>query len=209
MLDCELSDGGASDPLALNCATEGGNMAELSWFKKLLGLGRHRSAESATPEREPIPPRPPEWQRTIDDLFEEVSAGTRKRIGPIEGEWARDYERSLLKEGIRFPKKGDIYESTSNQCMTYLTAWAAPFTGGGEGEVLKGDRIRVEEDPLGDRPIGCYAVPVEYDTLERRMVPESVRESSNYTGFYFFIKTSSLAQRFTLIKSEGLVNDDV
>lgn len=52
-------------------------------------------------------PAPPGWNKTIQDLFDEAKT-TRSTVGPPEVEWARDYERSLIPAGTRFPKKGDV-----------------------------------------------------------------------------------------------------
>ena len=59
-------------------------------------------------------------------------------VGPPEVDWARDYERSLIPAGTRFPKKGDVYEATRDVEVSYLTSWSAPFTGGGLGAQERG-----------------------------------------------------------------------
>jgi len=38
-----------------------------------------------------------------------------------------------------------------------MTAWAAPFTGGGQGTLLKGERIWIPEEE--EKCIGTYARP--------------------------------------------------
>jgi hypothetical protein len=83
------------------------------------------------------PPAPPGWNKTIQDLFDE-SKRTKSAVGPPEVEWARDYERSLIPAGMRFPKKGDVFEATRDVEVSYLTSWSAPFTGGGSGRLKKG-----------------------------------------------------------------------
>ncbi len=41
-------------------------------------------------------PAPRGWNKTIDDLFEEMKQGKRlMMVGGDECDWARDYERSL------------------------------------------------------------------------------------------------------------------
>src|SRR6266480_3217633 len=86
-------------------------------------------------------PRPPDWNLTIDDLIAEMKAGKRGSVGQPELDWAREYERSLIPEGIRFPQKGDVYESLKDQTVSYLIAWHGPFTTGGEAPLLKGERV--------------------------------------------------------------------
>ena len=113
------------------------------------------------PRASALTKRPADWNMTIDDLFAEMIAGKRKSVGNPEIEWAREYEKSLIPEGSRFPKNGDVYESKANQTVHYMTAWSAPFTGGGEATLLKGERIWIDNDPNDDGPIGTYALPIE------------------------------------------------
>lgn len=148
-----------------------------------------------------IPERPSDWKLTLDDLFAEMKAGKRKSVGNPEAEWARQYEQSLIPEGTRFPCRGDLYESKCDQHIEYMTAWAAPFTGGGSAVLLKGERIWLENDPRDDKPLGTYALPVEYDKLEMRMVPQNERDNPKYGGFYFYLKTIDLKENFALIQT--------
>jgi len=146
------------------------------------------------------PECPVDWNRTIDDLFSEMKAGKRKHVGQPEIEWAREYEKRIIPEGTRFPKKGDVYESKTDKTVHYMTAWSAPFTGGGEATLLKGERIWIDNDPNEERPIGTYALPIEYDELEKRMVPLADRQAPKYGGFYFHFKTVDLNTNFTLVQ---------
>lgn len=145
--------------------------------------------------------RPPDWNLTLDDLIEEMKAGKRKSIEQPELDWAREYERSLIPEDIRFPRKGDVYESVKDQIVTYLTAWCAPFTGSGEAILLKGERVWINSDATDEKPIGAYALPVEREKLEERMVTREDRENPKYGGFYFFFKTVVLNENFKLVQT--------
>ena len=102
---------------------------------------------------------------------------------------------------LKRPKKGDLYESKCDQTVQFMTAWSAPFTGGGEAMLFKRERIWVENDPLGERPLGTYALPVEYERLEERMVPLEDRENPRFGGFYFYLKTLDLNTHFMLIQT--------
>ncbi len=146
-----------------------------------------------------IPPMPPNWNKTISDLMDEFRKGKSIGIGSPEIDWAREYERRLLPKDIRFPKQGDIYEAIEDMKVSYLTAWAAPFTGGGEGELKKGEKIIVKHLPGEEQPIGVYAEAVDYKVLEERMVPIADRKEPKYGGFYFSFKTLVLNQKFKLI----------
>ncbi len=145
---------------------------------------------------------PPGWNKTIRDLTEEMRRGERSSVGQPESQWAWEYTRSLIPADMRFPRKGDVYEALADMHVRHMTAWKAPFTGGGEGDVLKGDRFLVDHAPSEPDPIGVYVVAVEYDGLERRMVPKSDREHPKYNGFYFSFTTVELNQEFRLVHEE-------
>lgn len=167
----------------------------MNWIKRLFCKQISRPSGDIKPER------PVDWHLTLDDLFAEMKAGKRKSVGNPELEWAREYERSLIPAGTRFPKKGDVYESKIDQAVDYMTAWSAPFTGGGEATLFKGERIWIDNDPNGERPLGTYALPIEYGKLEKRMVPPEDREQPKYGGFYFYFKTVDLNGNFTLVQT--------
>jgi hypothetical protein len=148
---------------------------------------------------DPVPPRPTDWNKTIDDLMQEMTAGLRKEIRQRELDWAREYSRSLIPDGLRYPRKGDLYESLVDQPICYMTAWSAPYTGGGDSTILAGERVWIDNEPSEEKPIGVYAMPIEYDKLETRMVPAEDREAGNYNGFYLFIDTKVLLEKFRLL----------
>ena len=147
------------------------------------------------------PPAPPGWNLTISDLSNEVKAGKRNFIGQPEIEWARNYERGLIPIGTRYPRKGDVYEALSDMNVHYMTAWAAPFTGGGEGSLKMGEQVFLDHEPLESNPIGFYAVAVDYDAIERRMVPSIERSNEKYGGFYFAFKTVDIGSKLRLVKT--------
>jgi hypothetical protein len=147
------------------------------------------------------PPAPPGWNKTISDLVDEVRAGNRGSVGSPEVDWARDYERSLIPAGTRFPKKGDVYEATIDLQVSYLTSWSAPFTGGGTGLLKRGEQVIVENDLL-TRPISAYAKPINYARVEADMIPESDRANNKYAGFYLSLRTIDLGRNFKLVHEE-------
>lgn len=119
-----------------------------------------------------------------------------------EVDWARDFERSQIPADMRFPRKGDVYEALENMTVHYMTSWAAPVTGGGEGILKKGDRVVVDSDPVDARAISTYASAVDYDAVEERIVPTSDRSAPKYSGFYFAFKTVDLNRKFRLVHQE-------
>lgn len=167
----------------------------MKWIKCLFRKHSTRQAVVIPPER------PADWTLTLDDLFAEVKAGKRKSVGSPEVDWAREYELDLLPEGVRFPQKGDLYESKQDQTVAYMTAWAAPVTGGGEALLRKGERIRVHDVPRYEKSLGTYAVAAEYEELEQRMIPREVREDPRYGGFYFYFGTVDLNRDFKLVQT--------
>lgn len=145
-----------------------------------------------------VPP-PPGWNKTLDDLFDEARRGERGPIGRPETDWAIAYERGLLPPDVRFPRKGDVYEATLDVPVEYLTAWRAPRTESGQGVLVKGDRVRIDHEPASPEPVGVYAMPVDYEVLEARMVPAAIRAQSRYEGFCFFLSTDDLNRKFRLV----------
>lgn len=154
------------------------------------------------PDRPAETPAPPGWNKTLDDLFEEARRGERGPIGRPETDWAMEYERSLLPPDVRYPRKGDVFEATADTPVEYLTAWRAPRTESGQGVLLKGERVWIEHEPSGPEPVGVYAAPVDYELLETRIVPASVRAQSKYAGFYLFLSTDELNRMFRLVEDE-------
>lgn len=144
-------------------------------------------------------PRPHDWNLAIDDLVEEMKAGKRRSIEELR--WAREYEQSLIPEGIRFPQKGDVYESLKDQTVSYLIGWRGPFTTGGESTLLKGERVWINSNATDEKPIGTYALPIEREKLEERMVPSEDRGDPKCGGFYFFLKTVELNENFKLVET--------
>lgn len=167
----------------------------MNFLKKIFGLNKTK-AEIQKPVS-----RPENWNRTIADLMQEMKDGKRQEVGQPELDWAREYERSLIPKDHRYPKEGDLYESKFDQEIEFMTAWSAPFTGGGKGILYKGEQVWINSEPNEDKPIGSYALPVKYSELEIRMVSEKDRNTPNYGNFYFHFDTTSLNENFNLVQT--------
>lgn len=167
----------------------------MNLIQRLFGRNRQKRLRPQPQER------PSAWNLTISDLMDEMKAGKRTSIGQPETDWARAYELSLIPKGSRFPRQGDVYESLLDQTVGYLTAWSAPFTGSGVALLPKGERVWIDGDPRDETPLGTYALPVEYDKLQERMVPREEREDSRYGGFYFYFTTVDLNEKFALVET--------
>lgn len=163
------------------------------WLRKIF---RTKTVDKIRPTDRP--PRPADWTLTIDDLMREMKEGKRKIVEQPYIDWAREYEISVIPKSYRFPKTGDLYESLIDQDIDFMTAWAAPFTGGGTGKILKGEKVWVPEQ-TDEKCTGTYADPVDYSRLEQRMVSQADRSADKYGGFYFFIKTVDLNEKFRLV----------
>lgn len=149
-----------------------------------------------------MPASPAGWNKTLSDLMDEVKRGQRLFVGSPEADWAREYEREQIPIGMRFPRKGDIYEALQDMTVHYMTAWAAPVTGGRDGVLKQGERVLVDQPATDPKPIGTYAKAVDYAALEERMVPASDRNAPRYGGFYFYFKTVELNQKFRLVHED-------
>jgi hypothetical protein len=150
----------------------------------------------------PIPPAPPGWNKTVEDLVAEAQRGERKSVGSPEVDWARTYARSLIPEGTRMPKKGDVYEVIADVEVTYLTHWAAPFTGGGKGVLRAGEQVRVTDHQYDPKPIVFSAQPVNRADVEQRFVPLNERSNPKYSGFSLSMKTIDLHKTLKLIHED-------
>lgn len=174
------------------------------WLRRLLGHPSptpDNALAAAAARRAALPPRPADWTLTIDALMAEMKAGRRWQASAVELAWARDYERSQLPPGLRYPRAGDVYAAREAMEIEFMTAWAAPFTGGGKGWLAAGDRLVVKSNPGEEQPLGAYVEAVDYARLEQRMVPAAERTAAKYGGFYFWIRSEELNTRFTLVAS--------
>jgi hypothetical protein len=142
---------------------------------------------------------PPGWNKTLSVLIAELTE-SRRPIGPPETEWARAYERSLLRPWARFPVDGEVYETLEDTPIKFLTHWRAPFTDGGEGTLPKGTQVRVKIPDWIREPIGVSADPLDVPRIERLLVSEDDRKNAKYGGFSLSISTAELNRRFRLVE---------
>jgi hypothetical protein len=101
--------------------------------------------------------------------------------------------------GLHYPQAGEVYEAVSDYPVRYMTAWHVPYTGGGDGTLLTGERIRVAKTSEPE-PLSVYAEPLRYDQLQR-MIPVAIRVHPNYSNYYLWIPTLDLNRRFRLIET--------
>jgi hypothetical protein len=83
--------------------------------------------------------------------------------------------------------------------VTCLTSWAAPFTGGYQRILPRGEIVRIANDPP-TAATAVYAYPQAYRRLHRQMVPLGDRlQFWVYRGYHLCIELSRVATDFELI----------
>ena len=147
--------------------------------------------------------RPPGWNKTLADLFDEMERGERLFATDEEREWAVDYERSLLPPGTAFPRGGQVWEALDDCDVQVEYIFAAPGGGGGEGRLAKGERVRIMEGGVDAAPIVVCFLPLRYDALHERHVPEDVRGSPRYTNYSLAVTTAYFNAHFAPV-GDGL-----
>lgn len=143
--------------------------------------------------------RPTDWKKTATDLYNEMHSGKRSFIPQNELDWAEDYQRSLIPSKYRFPKKGYVYEALEDIDVELQIWYRAPGSGAEDGKLFKGEKIWIYYDP-GEKEIEPCAHPIEYEKLEERLVSNEFKELSFYAGYSIAIRTTTLNEKFKLIK---------
>lgn len=146
---------------------------------------------------------PPGWNKTVADLHGEMDLGLRDSVSPEEYQWAEEYERSLLPPDVHYPREGEVYECAETALFTYMTQWAAPYSGGGKGLLRAGERVVISETGLELETLGVFARPVDYEAIEKRTVPENERTANKYWRFAFVLRTIELHTKFRLVAHDG------
>jgi hypothetical protein len=137
---------------------------------------------------------PPGWNKTTSEL-----AASKPFPTPLEWEWAQVYELMGLRKWARFPRDGEVYEALENLLIEYLIQWDAPVSSGDTGLITRGTQVRVSVMPEDQEPLSVYADPLEYDRVERELIPEGTRATTKYAGFYLSIRTEDLNRFFRRI----------
>ncbi len=136
--------------------------------------------------------------KTFDQLFNEMKKGRRQSIAQNEIEKARKLEIALLPKSIHFPVDGEIYEAIADSGVSYLTHHMAPYTGGGDAVLEKGTRIIIR-NPGAMRSSAVNAHPVNYDDIEKKIIPADIKENPNYGGYSISVRIKTLHKHFKRI----------
>ena len=145
-------------------------------------------------------PAPAGWNKTIDDLIEEMRQGKRLIISGDEGDWARDYERSLLPRATVFPRGGQTWEAIDNCEVSVEYIFAAPAGFGGSATFPSGERVTIMSGGIVPEPIAVNFLPLRYEELHEHFVPLDVRSIPRYTNYALNTKTSYFNEHFRLIE---------
>jgi len=142
---------------------------------------------------------PDGWNVRLDELKPSDHGDGRLSITGEESTWARELELRELRTWARFPQKGEVYEALEETPVDFLVHWRAPMTSGGSGVVPRGTRVRI--DDTNPESVAAGALPLDYESIERRLVSEQDRESPKYGGYSLSLRTSLLNRAFRLVEA--------
>jgi O-acetyl-ADP-ribose deacetylase (regulator of RNase III) len=137
----------------------------------------------------------------LSGLFSLFGCGMNKRDSGSKKTFdnARKRLKALLPIRLFYPKGGEVFEAVQDVQISYLIHFMAPYTGGGNAKLFKGERIIVSK-PNKDKALGYYCYPINADDIENRMIPYSDQNSPPYDGFSLFIDIKSLNKEFKRIE---------
>ena len=145
-------------------------------------------------------PRPEDWKKTVADLFEEMRQGKRLGATAEEGDWARDYEKSLLPADAIFPKEGQVWEAVSECEVDFEVFFCAP--GGGPAGTFRlagGERVRIGS-LTNTEGLFVHFVPLRYEQLQDVIVAPQVRANPRYSDYALGAKTGYFNAHFRLVE---------
>ncbi len=147
--------------------------------------------------------KPEEWNKTFDDLYQEMREGKRDKIEQYERNWIYQNERSKILPGYRYPKKGDLYESKSDQKIEIITDFSMRYIGSGLGfvTILKGERIWIDEEPAKRKPLSVFARPYNYWEFQKNNIPDEMERLKLFGNiFYLSVETRILNESYVLVE---------
>ena len=159
---------------------------------KALAVSTVSLTKSKPPYAPYLPSFFPKWDSTIDGLQDGL-------------QWAQAVERTRLPSDLRFPKTGEIWQTLCDcqvefrvrinirwapEAQKLLNEFRSMLLYASEGRLILGGNALL---PRGEkicvlpadnsRPLHVTFRPVHYQDLEKRIVPEKLRESPGYQGF--------------------------
>jgi len=102
-------------------------------------------------------------------------------------------------EQLFYPTGSEVFEALEDIEISFMTHFMAPFTGGDNALLLKGERIVVNQ-PNRSKPTSYYCYPINDEQVENRIVSDSDRDDPRYNGYSLFISTKSLNTDFKQVE---------
>ena len=96
-------------------------------------------------------------------------------------------------------RKGDRFQALQDVDVLVMTQWHAPYTGGDDGVVPKGEVLEVISDALPEAA-GVGLKPVRYQELHATLVDEADRLAEGYAGYYLVVLFDVLDKEFSRVK---------
>lgn len=97
------------------------------------------------------------------------------------------------------PHQGDRLTVAEDVPALGVTQWRAPFTGGFECVVPAGTVLLVLGAQAEAEAFPCR--PEDYERLEQLLVPEEVRTSEKYDGYYLLFKKRDIGSTLQTIST--------
>lgn len=132
-------------------------------------------------------------------MLEEMSNGKRLNINKRELSNATKLERSLYPKNVLIPKQGDVFETTAEVEVTYLTHHFAPYTGGEKAILPEGVQV-ICSKPNSDKPLSISAKAKDYNKVEKLLIPEEDRNEPTYDSYSLSIDTKLFEKSFKMIE---------
>ncbi len=104
--------------------------------------------------------------------------------------------------------RGQRYRAKVDVVVTCMTSWAAPYTGGDERVLPRGEIVTIANDPP-PTATAVYADPENYRALHRRMVPLRLRAQFwAYRGYHLALRLDQLETDFESVEPAGESSSD-
>jgi hypothetical protein len=162
-----------------------------------------------------LPKHFPKWNPAVDGLED-------------AGQWALAIERSRLPDNIAFPRVGQIWESICDCQVSFRPCvghhWPPPDAAklfkkfafvsadhhllllGGTADLPAGERIRILAADAS-KPLHVTFIPLRYDDLHTRIVPDAMRKSPGYHGYELSLKTARTVADFARDSTATFFNE--
>lgn len=124
-------------------------------------------------------------KKTIQELIQEMSHRT---VSAAEITAAREYERSLIPDDLVIPQTDQIFETIRPVPVTAMITYAAPVSDGVDCTLPIGTKLKIKAQ-TEEKPIVIAADPLSYAALEAEIIPQAIRRSPRYTGYFLYIST--------------------